>query len=78
MKTFLLTGALLFVALSAWGGGMMVPDCGDSGAYCHWDESQLSSGEKSEVCCPWDHQYCGKPHTDCPVGKCCNAPPRPV
>lgn len=73
MKTFLLTGFILFVLLSACGGRMLVPDChGDT--YCYWEE--VPAGKQHEACCPSaSYPYCGKADTNCPVGDCCNAPP---
>lgn len=72
--TLLLVGGLLSLMCANCGGHADVADCrvfGPDSTYCHWP----LSGRDAGICCPGSHPYCGRDGTNCPAGKCCNAPP---
>jgi len=76
MKTFIGVCVGLFVLLSACGGKVLEADCsymGEGSTFCRVPGDNRSEGG---YCCPSNYPYCGTPNTNCPVGKCCNAPPQ--
>jgi hypothetical protein len=71
--TLLITG--LVVMCVHCGGRTTQADCSaqsKGSTYCGWETDDY---KWVEVCCPPSHPYCGHRASNCPIGKCCNAPP---